>query len=171
MVRDGRSPRALVAGLGHADRGDDGFGPEVVRALRRIDGVPARLAECPEGAAQLLDLWPGVDRAWVVDAVRSGSPAGTVHIRDGASDDLPREASAASTHGLSLPIVIGVARSVGSLPPRLTVVGVEAGSLEVGAGLSPPVRAQVEPIARRIDDELRTERDRGAGAVRGGADA
>lgn len=171
MVRDGRFPHALVAGLGHADRGDDGFGPEVVRALRRVEGVGARLVECREGAAELLDLWAGVDRAWVVDAVRSGSPPGTLHVRDGRSDDLPPEASAASTHGLSLPIVIGVARSVGSLPTALTIVGVEVGSLEAGAGLSAPVRAQVEPVAMRILGELRADRGGGREAVRGGPDA
>ena len=143
----------LVAALGHADRGDDGFGPVVLAALRASGDVPARLVDCGAGAPALLDLFEGVEWAWVVDAVVSGAPPGTLHVRDGRSEVLPVEAGVASTHGIPLRQVVELARSLDRLPEHLTVYGVEAGRFGLGEAMGPTVRSKVEEVAARIRSE------------------
>lgn len=143
----------LVAALGREDRGDDGFGPEVLRSLRAMGDVPARLVDCPPGALALLDLWEGVEWAWVVDAVVSGAPPGVLHVLDGRAGSLPPEAGIASTHGIPLGEVVALARSLDRLPAHLTVFGVEAARLGLGEAMSPPVRSKVEEVAARIRSE------------------
>lgn len=144
----------LVAALGRADRGDDGFGPEVLRSLRATADVPARLVDCAPGALALLDLWEGVEWAWVVDAVVSGAPPGALHVLDGRAESLPPEAGIASTHGISLGEVVALARSLDRLPAHLTVYGVEAAQLGLGEAMSPPVRSRVEEVAACIRSEV-----------------
>ncbi|MGI0131888.1 MAG: hydrogenase maturation protease [Thermoplasmata archaeon] len=145
--------RRLVAGLGHVDRGDDGFGPAVVRTLRESGRSPARLVDCPEGPSALLDLWEGVTISWIVDAVVSGAAPGTLHVRDARTEPIPRELGAPSSHGLALRDVVDLAGSLGRLPQRLTILGVEASSFSLGDPMSPAVRAQVRPVAERILEE------------------
>ena len=69
----------LVIGLGNEHRGDDAFGLVVARRLRpRLMGVGAVL-EPDVGGAELLDVWTGRGRVWVVDAMRAGGAPGTVY--------------------------------------------------------------------------------------------
>ncbi|MEQ6902089.1 hydrogenase maturation protease [Nocardioides sp. YIM 152588] len=144
----------LVVGLGHGDRGDDGVGPEVAdRVSDRLRGEPGVRVVVEEDPAALLDLWRGHDHVVVVDAVVTGVPAGTLHRFDvgSAAPPLPERAWArtgtAGTHALGLADAVGLGRALGRLPARVAVVGVEAGRLDLGAGLSAPVAAAVEGAA------------------------
>jgi hydrogenase maturation protease len=153
-VRDPRAARPLVVGLGAEDRSDDGVGLDVVRALRTGPLFPADLEEEPGDMTRLLDRWEGRPLVVLIDAVRSGLPAGTVHRwADEELDALPEE-PAVSTHGLSLAHVLRLARDLGRLPARLVVYGVEAGSTEVGERRSEDVREAVPEVCRRIGLEL-----------------
>jgi hydrogenase maturation protease len=146
---------ALVVGLGSMDRGDDAVGPEVARAVaeRGLPGVRVIEHEDPTG---LLDLWSGHDPVVVVDAVRSGGPAGTIHqLETGAgARRMPERAWAATgrggTHAFGLAAAVELARALHRLPPRLVVVGVEADSFEYGAPLTGAVASAVVPAADRV---------------------
>lgn len=144
----------LVIGLGNADRGDDAAGLEVVRALegRTVDG--ARVVEGPREATGLLDLWTGVERVIVVDAVRSGRAPGTVVRLEVGPHGIPTSVRPSSTHGLSLAEAVGLGLSLGAMPRSLVVYGIEAGDFAAGRGLSGPVARGVAEAARRVADEL-----------------
>jgi hydrogenase maturation protease len=138
----------LVVGLGSVDRGDDAVGPVVARAVaaRGLPGV--RVVEHEDPTA-LLDLWSRHDPVVVVDAVRSGGPAGTIHqleTGDGAPR-MPERAWSATgrggTHAFGLAAAVELGRALHRLPPRLVVVGVEADGFEYGAPLTAPVAAAV----------------------------
>lgn len=154
---------ALVVGLGRADRGDDAVGAYVARAVaaRRLPGVEVRETEEP---ADLMDAWVGHDPAVVVDAVRSGAPPGTVHVLDAgtATVGLSPAAWAATgrggTHALGLAAVVGLARSLGRVPERLVVVGVEAEQFDHGARLSDPVAAAIPAAVLRVVDAVAAAR-------------
>jgi hydrogenase maturation protease len=151
-------PLPLVIGLGNDQRGDDGSGLEVARALRaRLEGK-ARVEECVSEGIALLEIWRDADRVLVVDAVRSGSPPGTVHRLEADDGSLPGFRTATSTHGLSLGEAVALAKGLGRLPRHLVVYGIEAGSLEMGTGLTPPVARAVEEATRRILAELEADR-------------
>ena len=136
------SAEVLVIGVGSPDRGDDGVGPVVAAevARRSLPGVTV-LAELTP--LDLLDAWAGARTVVLVDAVRTGDPPGTVTTLDATVTRLPVGVGASSTHGLGLADVIEMSRSLGRVPERLVVVGVELADCSPGAVLSPRVRAAV----------------------------
>ncbi len=144
----------LVIGLGTEHRGDDRCGLDVVRSLP--GGLPegVRVVEGPGEATALLELWSGSDRVIVVDAVRSGSLPGTVHRLDAGPNGLPSRLGATSTHGLSLADAIELARSLGRLPRRVTVLGIEVADLGPREGLTGPVADAVGRVRAILLEEI-----------------
>jgi hydrogenase maturation protease len=147
-----------VVGIGNDARGDDAAGPAVVRWLREElpEGFPAELLEVPGLSTTLIDVWEGKDLVILVDAVRSGLPAGTVHRIDALSvpSPLPAGFSRGSTHALDLDTIIGLGRSLGRLPGLLVVYGIEGACFDEGAGLSAGVRRAIPETAERIAREV-----------------
>jgi len=138
----------LVIGLGSVDRGDDAVGSEVARAVA-ARGLPGVRVVDREDPTSLLDLWSGHDPVVVVDAVRSGAPAGTIHrLETGAGAPRMQERAWSATgrggtHAFGLAAAVELGRALHRLPPHLVVVGVEAGGFGYGATLTPPVAAAV----------------------------
>ncbi len=134
----------LVVGVGSPDAGDDAVGPLVVDAVGRLglDGVEVLAHEDPTG---LPLLWRGHARVIVVDAVRSGAPAGTLvgldAVQPGAEP--PPSGRAAGTHDFGLATAIGLSRALGTLPERLDIVGVEGIAFTPGDPLTPAVAAAI----------------------------
>ncbi|EQD63552.1 Peptidase A31, hydrogen uptake protein [mine drainage metagenome] len=145
----------LVIGLGNPHRGDDAFGLVVVRRLRpRLCGV-GTLVEQEVGGAELLDVWTGRERVWVVDAVRAGGLPGTNYRIEVGKEALPARLAASSSHGISLAQAVALGQVLHQLPSRLVIHGVEPAGFGTGKGLSPEVAAAVETVARRIEAEVR----------------
>jgi hydrogenase maturation protease len=147
---------AVVIGVGNPDRGDDGAGAEV---LARLAGrVPAgvRLVRL-SGAdpAQVMEAWAGAARAFIVDAMVSGAPAGTVGRFDAVAGPLPAEVQLFSTHALGAGAAVEMARVLGRLPAALAVYAVEGATFTIGTGLSPAVAAGAAEAAARILEEVR----------------
>jgi len=145
----------LIIGLGNDQRGDDGSGLEVARALRSRLAGKARVEECSSEGIALLELWRDADEVLVVDAVVSGGVPGTVHRIEAGDGFSPGFHTATSTHGLSLAEAVALGRGLGCLPRHLVVYGIEVDRLDVGSGLSPPVSRAVREAADRIEAELR----------------
>lgn len=165
---------ALVVGLGSVDRGDDAVGPAVAAqvgvavAALRIPGVEVVEHEDPTALIALMD---GHDLVVVVDAVRSGAPAGTVTVREVGHRGRPLGArpapGPAGTHGLGLAMAVELARTLGRLPQRVLVVGVEAVGFEHGHPMSAPVLAAV-PLAVGVVLEVLEGASRSTAARQGG---
>jgi hydrogenase maturation protease len=135
---------AVVVGMGNRMRRDDGVGPAVVAALRAA-GAAATLAELGDHASRVVEVLEGADTAVIVDAIRAGDEVGAVRRFDG--DRLPEDGfPRASTHTLPLPEALRLAAALG-VAPRVFVVGVEAGDLSHGEGLTPAVAAAVPRAA------------------------
>lgn len=148
--------RVLVAAIGNEWRCDDGAGPAVARLVRATRGEDERVVVVGSLADELdlLGVWDDADVAVVVDATRSGAPAGTIS-RVELEKDGPPEA-APSTHGLGLPGVLSIAEAVGQAPRRVVVVGIEGARFEQGGGLSDAV-ARAVPTAAGIVEEVIAE--------------
>jgi hydrogenase maturation protease len=105
----------------------------------------------------LLDLWDGAEIAVVVDSVRTGAPAGTVHRI--ALDGTAPATSGGSTHGLGLGAAVELACALDRLPPTLVVYGIEAGDAGDGLGLRAAVAEAADQVAadivRMLDGEVR----------------
>jgi hydrogenase maturation protease len=138
--------RRIVIGVGNVSRGDDGAGLEVARQVRTRGSY-----QVPGGSYELMDVWEGADDVIVVDAARSGSAAGTVHRFDARDTPLPSEVLRTSTHSIGVADVIEMARSLGRLPERLVVYGIEAFDVSPGGQLTVSVREAVDRVVREID--------------------
>ena len=148
--------RRVVVGLGAPDRGDDAVGPTVAREVAAVlaeQPVPGVEVVEREDPTSLLDVWSGVALAVVCDAVRSGSPPGTLHVvRTGK--DLPPltegHVQEAGSHDFGLASAIELARALGRLPEHVVVVGVEARSFEWGESLTQSVANAVPSAVAEV---------------------
>jgi hydrogenase maturation protease len=145
--------RPLVIGVGNPLRHDDGVGPAVGRAVG-LASPAARVIEMEGEGAALLEAWTGADLVVIVDAVRSGAAPGTVYRFEPPQDPLPATLSSTSTHAFGLPVAVELGRTLGQLPQRLIVYGIEGVDFTAGEGLSPGVEAAVGTVAARVQADL-----------------
>jgi hydrogenase maturation protease len=135
----------VVIGLGNPFRCDDAAGLAVAR---RVRSAPCH--ERTAGSFELMDLWRGHSDVVIVDAMRSGSPPGTVRVFDACREPLP-EPAFASTHSVGLREAVEMARVLGKLPCHLTVYGIEAGNVAPGFEMSAAVCRAVDRVVEDID--------------------
>lgn len=147
---------ARVIGLGNLTRGDDAAGLLAARRLRELARGAVDVRESDAGGAALPELMEGADLVILIDAARSGREPGTVHRLDASAGRIARGDFPCSTHDMGLADAVELARALGTLPRRVIVYGIEAGSLEAGADPTDAVRRAVEEAARRILEEVET---------------
>lgn len=150
------SERRVVIGVGNPYRGDDGAGLAVAERARACLPAEVDVLECEQEPTRLLDAWEAAEAAVVVDAVVSGAPPGTVHRYDASDSPLPARVFRSSTHAFGVGDAVELARTLGRLPSRIVVYGVEGANFEAGAALSPPVLAAVDDVVRRLEEDLCT---------------
>ena len=134
---------ARIVGVGNPDRGDDAAGR---LAARRCRG--AEVVELGSDGTALLDVLPGASLVVVIDAMRSGAEPGTVARFDAAAGPIPAKAfGGPSTHAIGVAGAVELARSLGMLPPRLVVIGIEEREFAPGTAPSAAVEAGIAEAA------------------------
>jgi hydrogenase maturation protease len=154
--------KLLVAGVGNVFFGDDGFGPEVVRALE-ADPIPGVKIEDYgiRGLHLAYELTSGYDRAFLVDATPRGGAPGTLYViePEAGQSNAPPDA-----HRMDLENVFAFVRMIGGEPPPITLIGCEPGTAEEEMGLSGHVRDAIRPAAdlvRRLVGDALAAHERG----------
>jgi hydrogenase maturation protease len=157
-------PRILIAGIGNIFLGDDGFGSQVAWLLSQrpaqsgvhVNDFGIRGLDL---AYALLDDY---DAAILVDTAQRGGPPGTLYVIEPEPEpDTAAAAPSIDAHSLDPAKVLRLARSLGSLPNRVFVVGCEPATfgsdLDPVMGLSAPVSAAVAqaiPLINSIIDRV-----------------
>ena len=156
---DDRGRRIVVIGVGNDLRRDDGAGPAVIARLRALqpgdEGLSGVTLALSDGEpARMIDLWEGTRLAVVIDAVRDTTmpPGHTCQLTVG---DLAGHLSgnadgAASSHGIGLGDTVELARALGRLPARLTVLAVAGRDFGFGTELSAEVVAAVAELVEQV---------------------
>ncbi|WP_318036719.1 hydrogenase maturation protease [Streptomyces chengmaiensis] len=159
----GAPPRVLVAGIGNMFLADDGFGPEVVAALRERPTPPGvHLVDFGiRGMDLAYRLLDGYSAALLVDAAPRGEPPGTLSVIE---PDLPPETAMPEAHAMDPVRVLALARRLGDgTLPRVLVLGCEpevrmtGEEPDVVVGLSVPVKEAVSravPLVESLVAEL-----------------
>jgi hydrogenase maturation protease len=144
----------LVIGIGNEFRSDDGVGILVARAIegKKLPGV-AVIEQSGEGAA-LMDVWSEAGNVYLIDAVSSGAPAGTVYRIDARTGTFPKEFRPFSTHAFGVAQAVELARSMNSLPPKLIIFGVEGKNFESGKNLSSEVLRSIRRVTQLLSNEI-----------------
>ena len=152
----------LVAGIGNVFLADDGFGVEVARLLAQRE-LPSGVKVADFGIRGMdlaYELQEDYDAAVLVDAVPRGQEPGTLYVIE---PDLDGTEPSLDAHAMDPVKVLGLARTLGSLPAKVLVVGCEpavrmdpAGE-DLAMALSPPVKAAAQEavgLVERVLDEL-----------------
>ena len=146
--------QTLIIGIGNRYRRDDGAGPAVLDRLRDLKPAGVELVERSGEGAELIDSWRGARSVIVVDAVSSGAEPGTVHRLDASREAIPARFFHYSTHAFSLAEAVETARTLGELPRRLIIFGIEGADFGAGEEFSDPVTAALAEVVERIRTEL-----------------
>jgi len=141
----------MIIGIGTDTGGDDAAGLLVARRLRAL-GLEA--LDYSGEVLGLLDRWEGAGEVILIDAMRSGRPAGSIAVLDARAAPWAGEELHVSTHGLGLFEALSLAAQLDRLPPRVVIYGIEGRNFEPGSQASCEVLAAVEEVARRIVQEL-----------------
>lgn len=134
---------------------DDGIGVRVVQLIGERYRLPEQVSVL-DGGTLGLDLLPrieGVRRLIIVDAVETGAPPGTLVRLSGAEIPQALETKL-SPHQMGLKDLLTVASLLGHVPEETVLWGVQPESIEMALRLSAPVEAQLEPLVRKVLQEL-----------------
>jgi hydrogenase maturation protease len=156
----------LVAGIGNVFLGDDGFGVEVARRLARRDLPPG--VDVADFGIRGMDLAYALqadyDAVVFVDTAPRGEAPGTISVIE---PELDEDEAVIDTHGMDPVRVLGLARALGRVPPRVLVVACEPERIVHGehdedlvGELSPTVQAAVDeavPLVESVVGELAAE--------------
>jgi hydrogenase maturation protease len=146
-LRNPQSNGLLIIGCGNPHRGDDAAGLLVIRRLREL-GIEVH--EQSGDAFALIESWRGARNVVLIDAVVTGSRTGKVTIWDVAARPLVGDSFRCSTHAFGVAAAVQLARTLGWLPSRLRIYGIEGKRFEMGAHPSRAVLRGVERTAHEI---------------------
>lgn len=149
--------RSIIIGMGNSLLMDDGVGIQVVREVGNVLGnrEDVELCELGTGGIRLMEAMAGFDRAWIVDAMVTGSaPPGT--IRPFALSEFVTSKNTYSTHDTDLATALEMGRMAGiKLPEEVRIWGVEAQETDLfGEVLTEAVAAAVPEVVETILEEL-----------------
>ena len=154
MTRDEQGKPIRIIGLGNLFRGDDAAGLLAARRLKDLVGDRAEVIEAELAGLDVLDLMAGAPAVFLIDAARSGRPAGTIHRLDASAGPISGDLFPHSTHVLNAVDAIELGRTLGLLPPCVIVYGVEVGDTTAGSALSPAVAGALGQVVERVLREL-----------------
>jgi hydrogenase maturation protease len=145
-----------IGGVGSVLLSDDGVGPYVVRTLAAQYEFPSdvEIEDLGTPGLDLIAHITGMDTLILVDAVKNGTPAGTVTPYYKEDITKIRPAVRMDPHSPALTESLFLAEMGGGAPENVLLIGISGESYEVGENLSDPVRAAVPRVIEMILKEL-----------------
>jgi hydrogenase maturation protease len=145
----------LILGVGNEFRGDDAVGLRIARRLREV--LPqVRIRESNGNLSELVDCLSSEDEVIVIDAVCSGAACGTIHRLNPQNESLPLECFRGSTHAFGVAEAVELCRSMGQLPARILVYGIEGTNFAIGSAMSSGVAQAIHEVTAEIAEEATT---------------
>jgi hydrogenase maturation protease len=148
--------RFVIGGIGQWFRGDDAIGLELVEHWLPQQSLAddIKLVPITSPAAELPDIILQADAILLVDAMRSGRPAGTVLLVEDTTHPV-YDPFWTSTHGLG---TLDVIRMVRNLPGQQTkpirLIGIEAKHVAMGDPFSEDVLRCIPTVMHLIEQEI-----------------
>jgi len=158
-----RAQKIAVIGCGNPNRSDDGVGCEVVRMLRSraiFEDAQVLLLDAGTDGMGVMFAARGCRSLIVIDACRTGAPAGAIFEAPGA-ELAARHQPTLTLHDFRWDHALFAGRRMfgESFPASVTVLLIEAATLELGIGLSPPVAEAARNVASRVDVIVKAQLD------------
>jgi hydrogenase maturation protease len=147
-----------IIAVGNPLYGDDGVGAAVLERIRADGLFPgAELFDAGTDALSLIDVFDDRHLHVIVDAAKMGLAPGRVARFTPGEARLRIRWDHLSLHGFGLAEAFAMAESIGSLPGRIVILGVEPQRVEVDKGLSGAVAAAVPEVLAHIQAEVRSD--------------
>jgi hydrogenase maturation protease len=135
--------------------GDDGFGLRVLARLGERWEIPEDV-ELVDGGTWGMTLLPDIeasDHVLLVDAINTGSPAGTVAVIE--REELPKYFMLKlSPHQVDIREVLAACELRGTLPAVLVAYGAQPELLDMSMDLSPACEARVDEVTDLVGERL-----------------
>jgi len=145
----------LVLGLGNILLSDEGIGVRTVEAFQEQWTVPETVHIVDGGTCgmDMLDIIASHDTMIVVDAVKTGAPAGTVVKITG--DDVPVFfRGRLSPHQLGLSDLLATLTLTGEAPGSVSVIGCVPASMATSLAMTPEIAARIPAMIGLLVEEL-----------------
>jgi hydrogenase maturation protease len=139
-----------IIGLGNRLRGDDAVGILAASRIRERVGSHVDVIEAESAGVDLLELMAGAQAVFLIDAVCSGQTPGTIQRFDASAGPITPELFPRSTHAIGVGEALELARTLGVLPNKVIVYGIEAGDTGMGHPLSPQVDGAVNQVLQLV---------------------
>jgi hydrogenase maturation protein HypF len=139
-----------IIGIG-SPFGDDAIGLEAARILAQKPPPNCEVIVADRPGVDLLELLQDVEAAILIDAVRSGAPAGTLH--ELSFEDVSRCAPGfSSTHGIGIAVSLELARVLKRAPGHGKIFGIEiaAAPARYPHPLSDSAKRSLESAVERV---------------------
>ncbi len=149
--------RRLLLGIGNRLRGDDAIGPLVIDSFRQEFGtVDIQVSECSCDPSLMISAWENFDDVIIVDAISDPTkPIGSVIQIDAALQELPADFKSSSTHTVGLATAVELARALGSMPKKLSIIGLVGSSYSYGQPPRPHLIAAIPNVLDIIREKWR----------------
>lgn len=154
------SPRILIAGVGNELRQDDAFGVLLAQKLQQEAILPPSVVVMEIGSAGIhlvQQLFDDYSVLILLDIVKWGGAAGTIHFREVAVKDitlLPKEEQnefLADMHYINPLKALMMAKALNVLPNEVLFLGCESEEHEeIGIGVSAAVAAAMPAAFQKI---------------------
>ncbi len=146
-----------IIGLGNGLRGDDAVGLLAARRLQGLVSDRAEVVEAESAGVELLELMEGASVVLFIDAVRSRQVPGTIHRLDASAGPIAPELFPPSTHAIGVGEALELARTLGILPAKVIVYGIEADDTSIGHPLSPEVGQALHEVVELVLREIESQ--------------
>jgi hydrogenase maturation protease len=161
-----RKRQILVAGIGNAFMGDDGFGGQVAARIEKRE-LPDGVSVFDFGTGGLdlaYEVMRGYDALLLVDVSRQGEPPGTLYVMEPDPADVDggiEDGAVIDPHAMDPQTVLRFVKAVGGWPGKVVVIACEPASVgEIGWGLSEPVEGALDravELVLKTVEELRSD--------------
>ncbi|HEY5317398.1 MAG TPA: hydrogenase maturation protease [Solirubrobacteraceae bacterium] len=161
-----RVRKVLVAGIGNAWMGDDGFGAEVVKRLGDVE-LPRGVAVMDFGTGGLnlaYEVMRGYDALLILDISEQGGTPGTLYVIEADEDSVEagiEDGDTLNPHGMDPKTMLRFVKSIGAWPGKVVVIACEPHTVaEIGFKLSESVAGALDPAVTLVLEtiaELQTD--------------
>ena len=150
----------LVAGVGNAWLGDDGFGGAVIRGLEERE-LPSgvKVQDFGSGGLDLAyEVMRGYHALLLIDVSKQGGEPGTLYVIEPDPDEIAggiEDGEVLSPHGMDPATVLRFVKAVHGWPGKVVVVACEPADVEeMAMELTPEVEAAVENAVDLVLEQL-----------------
>lgn len=153
-------PKILIAGVGNELRQDDAFGVLLAQKLQKEAALPPPVKVLEIGSAGIhvvQQLFDGYDVLILLDIVKWGGAAGTIHFKEVEVKDIAqlptdeKTAFLADVHYLNPLKALMMAKVMNVLPKQVLFLGCESKEHEeIGIGVSADVEAAMPEAFEKI---------------------